>query len=94
MILVGDLQESYIRDIISVGRENPYPLTIVPKLADQTTSFIAIIENRPDVMLPTNSNFEIPEENKVSDRVRRLLTWANDRYLISFPTRIQPMKTT
>lgn len=84
MIIADDLQENYIRDIISVGRQNPYPLTILPKIGENFAAFVAVVDQKPDATLPVEASFEIPEDEKISDRVRRLLTWVNEHYHISF----------
>jgi hypothetical protein len=84
MTLANDLQESYIREIVSVGRQNPFPLTIMPKIGDKFAPFAAEVDNKPNATLPLQTNFEIPREKELSDRVRRLIRWANERYLVSF----------
>ena len=84
MAIADDLQENYIRDIISAGRQNPYPLTILPKIGDKFAPFVAVVDQKRDATLPVEASFEIPEDEKITDTVRRLLTWVNERYLISF----------
>jgi hypothetical protein len=83
MTLADDLQENYIRDIISSGMQNPYPLNIAPKIGNKFASFAAQVDKKPNATLPITT-FEIPQEKELSGRVRRLIAWANERYLVSF----------
>jgi len=66
MTLADDLQESYIHEIVSVGVQNPYPLTIVPKIDDKFAPFVAEVGKKPNPTLPIQTDFEIPNETELS----------------------------
>jgi hypothetical protein len=78
MKIADEMQDRYLHGLIS-NHIKQLAVCIYPKIDEGRVSFGAALQNQP----PSGAA-KIPQMNGASERVNRLLKWANENYLVKF----------